>query len=184
MKYISFLLLFLCCSCVAPTFKSVQVNTFEEEKKIAVNVSSIDVVSNVNHFERLPHIENKMPITPENSLKQWIQNRFCALNDFSDIKMQVIIEKAYLTQTDEKMPQWYMFDNVKYTLTYDLKFVFKNSKTVIYTHQIGGYETSSLPKRSSLSAKEEVFEKMLNAMVYKVDEQVRRQLPKKFVNSD
>lgn len=184
MKYFPFFLLFLCCACVGPTFKSVQVNTYEEERKISVNVSTIDVISKVQWFDRLPHIENEMPITPENTLKKWLQNRFYAVNGYSDLKMLVFIEKAYLTQKDEKTPHWYMFDNVKYTLTYDLKFVFKKGDKVVYTHQIGGYETSSLPKRSSLSAKEAVFEKMLNAMVYKVDERIRQQLPEKFVISD
>ena len=184
MKYFSFLLLFLCCACTAPYFKSVEVNTYKEEKKIGVNVASLELASEVERFERHPHIEDEMPITPEKSLKTWALNRFYPANLSSEVRLNIIIEKAYLTKTDEKMPQWYMFDNEKYTLTYALKFVFEKDKKVLYTYYVKGYETSSLPKRSSISSKEEVFEKMLNAMIYKVDEQILSQMPKKFIMGD
>ena len=183
MKYFSFLLLFLCCACVAPQFKSVQVNTYKEEKKIAVNVSTVDLTSIVETFDRLPHIEDEMPITPENALKKWVLNRFYARDEASKVRLNVIIEKAYLTKEEDKMPQWYIFDNEKYTLTYALKFVFKKENQVLYTYYIEGYETSSLPKRSSIASKEAVFEKMLNAMIYKVDEEALEQLPKRFIVS-
>ena len=49
--------------------------------------------------------------------------------------------KSKITQTDEKIPQWYMFDNEKYTLTYALKFVFEKDKKVLYTYYVKGYET-------------------------------------------
>ena len=184
MKYFSFFLLCLCCACAAPQFKSVQVNTYKEEKKIGVNVSTVDLSSTVEQFDRLPHIEDEMPITPENALKKWVLNRFYASNPTSKVHLNVVIEKAYLTKTDDKMPQWYIFDNEKYMLTYALKFVFKKENQVLYTYYIEGYETSSLPKRSSISSKEAVFEKMLNAMIYKVDEEALDKLPKKFIMSD
>ena len=184
MRYISFLLLFLCSACVAPSFHTIKVNTFEEEKKIAVKVSVLDIISKVERFERLPHIENEISISPETVLKKWIRNRFYPISLNSKTEMKVIIEKAYLTKTDEISDKWYIFDNEKYTLTYELKFVFEKEGRVLYTHNIGGYETSSLPKRSSLTTKEEVFERMLNMMVYKIDEKVRVQLPQKFIVSD
>ena len=61
--------------------------------------------------------------------------------------------------------------------------MFKKENHVLYTYYIEGYETSSLPKRSSIASKEAVFEKMLNAMIYKVDEEALKQLPKRFILS-
>ena len=184
MRYFSFLLLFLCCACAAPEFTMVKVNTFEEEKKISVFASAVEINSTVERFDRLPHIEDEMPITPEESLKKWIQNRFVAIKPETQLKMRVVIEKAYLTQMDEQSGHWYVFDNVKYTLSYALKFIFEKGEDVVYTHNIGGYETSSLPKRSSISVKEKVFEKMLNAMIYKIDEEIRKSVPKKFIEGN
>lgn len=181
MKWVGVFFCFLCVACVAPNYKSVEVNTFENEKQVGVYVQSVNVSSLVEHFDRLPHIEEEMPLSPENALRKWVQNRFYPINGKQADQLEIVIEKAYLTQADDKITKWYMLDNVKYTLTYALRFEFVKAGRVIYTHEIGGYETSSLPKRSSIAAKEAVFEKMLNAMIYKVDEQVLHQLPNRFL---
>ena len=46
-------------------------------------------------------------------LKKWVSNRFYASDATSKVRLNVVIEKAYLTKTDDKIPQWYIFDNEK-----------------------------------------------------------------------
>ena len=48
---------------------------------------------------------------------------------------------------------------------------------VVNAQSVTGWEQQSLPKKSSLSAKEDAWEKMLNNMVKKVNNQITSQIP-------
>ena len=183
MKRLSFLFLgIFLFGCTAPELSTFSLNTFKDEKKIALKTNQINIVSKIQHFEHAPHVENQVSITPYDGLKQWINNRFYPVEGID--KIDFIIEKAYLTQSDDVSPKWYVFDNVKYKLTYALKLEYKQGKNILYTQNVSGWESASLPKRSSLTEKEKVFEKMMNQMIQKVDSQIILQMPKRFLNND
>lgn len=178
------LLSFCLLGCQAPEYKEFSLNLFQHRDPIAIKTDEIVVLSNVIQYDRLPHIEDEMIISPEKALKEWAKNRFYPLKSTRSDKMQIIIEKAYMTKTDEKAENWYTLDNEAYKLTYDLKINFEKNGKVLYSQTVSGYESSSLPKKSSMSDKEQVFEKMMNKMIQKVNQRALYQMPKEFIVSN
>ena len=171
------LLSLLLMGCVAPVLKEFRVNTFQDATPVAVGVKEILITNKVEQFDHLPHIENEMPISPVFALETWAKNRFYATNSKKIDTMHIEIEKAYMTKTEEKADNWYTLDNEMYKLTYYVQIDYISNGDVIYTQDVGGFESSSLPKRSSLADKEAVFEKMMNQMVQKVNDKVLIQMP-------
>lgn len=153
------------------------VEDFSNAEPIALNVSDIDISSDVLTFHRLPHIENKMPVPPSDALTNWAKNRFVAADESSDITVDFTVRQAYMLQTDKPSDKWYMLDNVSYRLEYTADFVFKRNNMVVNAQSVTGWEQQSLPKKSSLSAKEDAWEIMLNNMVKKVNNQITSQIP-------
>lgn len=172
--------LFLLSGCEAPQLNPFSVHTYQEERPISLAVGDVQIVSEVKKFDRLPHLEDKMPITPEDALRQWGQNRLYGVNMSSPVDAVITIQKAYMTQSDEKNENWFVYDNVTYTLTYALVLQFKQGDRVLYTQDVDGWESSSLPRRSSLAEKEEAWQKMMNAMIKKVNNKIVNGIPAQF----
>lgn len=181
MKYIiSICFLLFLNACQAPALKRFSVYTYAEEKPIVLNVSDVVLQSEIQRYDRLPHIEEKLPISPEDALKEWADNRFYAADKLSSAQAVITIKQAYMTQKEEKGPNWYTFDNDAYRLTYEVQMAFVDNGKVLYQHSVNGWESSSLPQRSSLSDKEAAWQKMLNAMVRKVNQQLTESVPAVF----
>ncbi len=169
-------------ACVAPTLKPFTINTFQDETPVALNVREITVESHLTKYDRLPHIESKMPVTPEQALTRWAQNRFVTANSNAPTKMVVNITDAYMTQSKQESGSWYTFDNVRYRLTYQVDVQFKRADKVVYTQNVTGWETHSLPQKSSLADKEDAWQTMLNAMVAKVNNKIITDMPSVYKN--
>lgn len=163
--------------CITAIPNPFAVEDFSNAKPIELKVADIDISSDVLTFHRLPHIENKMPVTPSEALTNWAKNRFVAADKASDTVVDFTVRQAYMLQTDKPSDKWYILDNVSYRLEYTADFVFKRNGMVVNAQSVTGWEQQSLPKKSSLSAKEEAWEKMLNNMVKKVNNQMTSQIP-------
>ena len=173
--------LFFLGSCQAPELNVFSLNTYQDDAPLGIKTYRIMIVSEVERFDNLPHIEHRIPVSPEEALRKWAENRFYASQSDNIDEMRIVVEKAYLTEAEDKSDKWYTFDNVLYKLTYDLRIDFiKNGKN-LYTQSVGGFESTSLPARSSLSDKEGAFEKMMNQMIKKVNNQILLQMPKEFI---
>lgn len=183
MKYrlLLVLSLFLLQGCEAPRLNPFSVNTYQEERPISLSVNAVKIESDVKKFDRLPHLEDKMPIPPEEALRRWGQNRFSAVGYSSPIEAVVTIQKAYMTQTEENSDNWFVYNNVNYKLTYALILQFKQDDKILYTQDVDGWESSSLPWRSSLAEKEEAWQKMMNAMIEKVNNKIVKGIPSRFL---
>ncbi len=167
-------------ACEAPHLSSFEVNTFQNQSPVTLNVGAIEVVSEVQQFDRLPYINEKMPVTPEDALRSYVDNRFYAIDMSSPVTAVVTIQKAYMTQKDEDGENWYTLDNIAYKLSYALTLEYKDGDEVLYTQKVDGWESSSLPQRSSLADKEAVWQKMMNTMLQKTDRQLNGTLPERF----
>lgn len=172
--------LLLITGCEAPRLSPFLLNTYQNEKPITLSVGDVQIQSEVKKFDRQPHIEDKMPITPEDALKNWAKHRFYGINMSSPINAVITIQKAYMTQADEKNDSWYVFDNVNYRLTYMLTLQIVEGQKVLYTQNVNGWESSSLPKHSSLADKEKTWQRMMNAMIQKVNNKIVNDLPRHF----
>lgn len=176
-KYAFLVAAWMLSACQTAPSQPFYVNDYAHEKKIPLNVSAVTVQSEVLSYHKLPHIENKMPITPAEAIEKWADNRFKAINPASPVTASVIIKNAYMTQTEKPGKNWYTLDNVSYKLTYDVDMVFTRGNTVLNTQTVSGWEHSAIPQKSSLADKEKEWEKMMNAMVKKVNNQLVSTLP-------
>ncbi len=167
-------------ACQAPLLNQFKVNTLTDEQPIILNASDIRVVSNDIYFDRKPHIEDTLPITPEQALLQWANHRFQAGNETSPTHVVLTIKQADMTHTEDKNSNWYTLDNDTYRLSYQVDIAFMQQDTILYQYAVDGWESSSLPQRSSIADKETAWMKMLNAMIRKVNQQIVQAIPSRF----
>ena len=156
------------------------VNTYADETPVLLDVSVVNITSQIQTYNHLPHIENDLPITPNDVLQDWGHNRLRATNISSPITTEFVIKKAYMTQTDTPSAKWYIFDNVTYRLDYDVILQFKQDHRILYTQTATGWEEYAIPQKSSLYTKEKTWEKMLNNMVQKINDKIVPEIPNEF----
>jgi len=175
---------FLLTACQAVELSDFMVYDFKNDSKINLKTSNISVTSNVHYDLQEPFIEYKMPVTPEQALKHWAQNRFVAVSSDTPVETYIIIEKASMQEREKPSDKWYILDNVEYRLDFQLKIVFVLNQNTISERTVGGYEKRSLPMKSSLADKEEAWSDMMNDMVKKVNKKLTNDLPSYFVQEE
>lgn len=185
MRYLfSFIVVLFLIGCQAPRLNSFNVRTLTDERPIALNVGRVRVDSTVMRYDRKPHIEETLPVTPNEALEEWAQHRFDANNPTSPVNVIMTIHQADMTEREEKGANWYTLDNYAYRLTYQITMEFEQEGHILYKHTVDGWESSSLPQRSSMADKEAVWLKMMNAMIRKVNQQMIDAVPIRFRGSD
>ena len=170
----------LLSACHASPLNTFNVDTFSNQNPVYLNVSLVDTKSDVLTYNRLPHIEKDLPITPNDVLLDWAHNRFRATNISSPIAAEFTVLKAYMTQTDTPTPKWYILDNTTYRLDYDVMLQFKQNDKILYTQTATGWEEYAIPQKSTLFTKESTWEKMMNNMIQKIDNKIVPQIPTEF----
>lgn len=175
------LCLFL-CSCKTLPLTPFKINTYTNEMPIFLNASLFEVTSNVLQYNRLPHIENELPITPDDALQDWAHNRLRATNQLSPITAEFQITKAYMTTAEAPSDKWYILDNVSYRLDYDVVLYFKQNGKIISTQTATGWEEQAIPQKSPLLTKEKVWEDMINNMISKINDRIIPEIPVEFKN--
>lgn len=181
MRIFALSLFFLLAACQAPDLNRFTVYTFSDERPIVLKVSDVVVQSEVMKFNRLPHIEEKLPVSPEEALQEWAHNHFYGADKLSVETAVITIKDAYMTQKEVESANWYTFNNEAYKLTYEVSIAFVRDGNTLYEHTVQGWESSSLPARSSLAEKEGAWQKMLNAMIRKVNGQIVNAIPQTFI---
>lgn len=175
--FVVFCFMVLLSACQAPKLNRFVVNTMTDIRPIVLKVNDVQVKSEIMKYDRLPHIEEKLPISPEDALTEWADNRFYGADKLSHTNVVITIRNAYMTQKEEPASNWYTLDNDAYKLTYEVNMAFIQNDNILYQHTVSGWESSSLPQRSSLADKEAVWQKMLNAMIRKVNRQLTESVP-------
>ena len=170
----------LLSACTALPLGTFNVDTYANQNPIYLNISLLDTKSDVLTYNRLPHIEKNLPITPNDVLLDWAHNRFRSVNKHSTISAEFTVLKAYMTQTDTPSPKWYILDNVTYRLDYDVMLQFKQDGKILYSQTATGWEEYAIPQKSPLTSKEKIWEKMINNMVQKINDKIVPEIPKRF----
>ena len=170
----------LLSACTALPLRTFNVKTYANQNPVYLNVSLLDTKSDVSTYNRLPHIEKDLPITPNDVLLDWAHNRFRSINMSSPITAEFKVLKAYMRQTDTPSPKWYILDNVTYRLDYDVILQFKQDEKILYTQTATGWEEYAIPQKSPLTSKEKVWETMMNNMVQKINDKIVPEIPERF----
>jgi hypothetical protein len=91
------------CSNVAPPMQRLPEMSFRHLTPITLDVGTIEVVSEFKPPAQAPHIEYDMPVTPEDALKRWVQDRLQPIGRTG--KMRVVIHDASATEVPLKTDQ-------------------------------------------------------------------------------
>lgn len=177
-----------CCigmgACTAPSLTAFQIRDYREEAPIVVAAGAVIVQSDVVPSSVLPHIEKRMPVTPERALSDWAEHRFRAGRPTADSALVLTIQEASMIQEEKPSGHWYMLDNVVYELQYRIEMAYHQNGRIMQTQTVSGFEKKSIPEQSSLAAKEEVWQELINEMLRKVNRKVIADMPPGFILSE
>ena len=105
MKKIFLLLLIVLCACVPNYEKAPKMKDYSQVPLLELPVNRVNIVSKIETTERLPHVENIMPLSPEKSLKNWALIRIRP-NYQKDQKAEFIVEKAEMIRHEAPEKSW------------------------------------------------------------------------------
>ena len=174
--HLLFILLFL-SACQVPKVNLFSVEDYQNVQPRSVAVSAIDIQDNTTQYTDLPHIENRIPVSPAKALSTALSNRFRVAFPGSSNTLTFIIQDASLTQTLQESDKWYILDNLEYLLSYQVDVIYNHSGVETDHQTISGWEKQALPKRSSLADKEQTWQKMINAMTQKITDKIYTDMP-------
>ena len=162
-----FLLLFLLSGCMNAPQNVFKTNTYTE---ITLDVSDIETISMVSEFDELPHIEHKMPVSPEEAVIQWEQKYL--IHKGNKKKRVIIIHRADMLLEEKKNTNWFKADEETYTLDYQLEIQLKENNTILKKSTVEGKGFITLAQKSSLGKKEKgwnwLIKKMINHLETKI----------------
>ena len=163
-----FLFLFLLTGCMDAPKNVFQTNTHTE---IFLNVSDLETVSMISPFDGLPHIENKMAVSPEEAVIQW--TRQYLKNKGNTKKIVVIIHKADMLLEKQKNSNWFKTDEEKYTLIYQLEIQLHEAEKVIKKSLVEGKGFTTLAQKSSLATKEKNWNWLIQKMLIHLETKIK-----------
>ncbi len=170
-------------ACTAPELSRFQVTDFGQEAPIVLAVGEIDVVSEVESSHTLPHIEKRMPVTPDQALFDWATQRFKAGRP-GNTALMIVIREASMMQIKKPSGKWYVLDNVMYELRYQIDVVYQKNGQDMVTQTVSGFGNKAIPQKSALATKEKVWQDLLNDMLAKVNRKVIADLPPGLILSE
>lgn len=155
----------------APHYSDFFLPDYTLGRDLTIQVHRIDFNSSIPYNRRFPHIENKIPVSPEQALKDFIQQRIHT-HQMNPYRLIVSIEQADLLQEKDPKPHWYQQDNIKFTLNYFIRLQIYQGNKFLSEKNIGGFEMRSIPKFSSLNKKEEAWLDMMKNMLKKINQKI------------
>lgn len=138
---------------------------FDNKPKIELQVGKIDVISEFTPSFTRPNVEHLFPISIEKTARIWAHDRLEAADFSSNRVAEFIIKDASVTETEEKAPQLFYKDNLKYraTLSVVLKISSANGQSQAQT-SIEAWRELTMPIDTGIEDKEKYW----NEMVYKL----------------
>lgn len=85
------------CSSSSPPMRHFPELTFRNQPPIQLDIGRIEVVPQYQPPAEAPHIEFDMPVSPENALKRWVQDRLQPIGRTGTLR--VVIRDASATET-------------------------------------------------------------------------------------
>lgn len=176
MKTILFLLLFCVGGCLPKYTTPVRVKDYAYKGALFLPVTEIQLVSLVENDGRLPHVENQMPMSPERSLKNWAFIRLRG-NYEKPFTAEFVVRKAEMLREDAPEESFFVYDNYKYTLNYDVVLnVKEGAEKVVATYESAGTVAGTLPMKSSINERDAMFVDMLDMMIEDLDKDISEKI--------
>lgn len=138
---------------------------FDSQKPIELKVSKIDVVSEFTPSFTRPNVEHLFPVSIEKTARIWANDRLEAVDFASNRVAEFIIKDASVTEQEEKAPQLFHKDNLKYraTLSVELKISSANGQSTAQT-SIEAWRELTMPIDTSIEDKEKYWNEMVQKL--------------------
>lgn len=91
------------CSSVNPPMQRFPEMTFRNQPPIQLDVGRVEIVAEYQAPTQPPHIEYDMPVSPENAVRRWVQDRLKPIGRNGILR--VVIRNASATETPLKTDQ-------------------------------------------------------------------------------
>jgi hypothetical protein len=85
------------CASSAPPMESLPPMSFADGQPFVLNVARIEIVSQFQTPSTAPHIELQVPVSPENAIRRWVQDRLQPRGTTGTLR--VVIKNASATET-------------------------------------------------------------------------------------
>ena len=176
MKKIFLSVLMFLCACIPNYEKAPKIKDYSQVPLLELPVNRVNIISKVEAMEKLPHVENIMPLSPEKALKNWGLIRIRPNYQKND-KAEFIIEKAQMIREESPEKSWFVYDNYKYILSYAIKVqILDKDNNVLKSTSIEGFISRKLPQKASVTQRDNMFAQMLSEM----EDQLDKETPKEF----
>ena len=173
-----FLLLLLLSGCMSAPPKSFQVDP--DTDVYSVRVESVEVVPMTTHFDALPHVENQMPTSPEEAIKEWAENHLKPTMEKNQ-NLRIVVKKAEMLKTDLPSEGLFTLNEENYTLNYQMEVELYQQDVVLQTIPVEGKGFITIKKRSSLAAKEKGWAWLIQKMLIHLKIKMQTDLKDVFV---
>ena len=177
MKKILWALLLL-SGCMNAPQKSFQVDP--DTDVYPVQVESVEVVPLTTHFDALPHIENQMPTSPEEAIKEWVEMHLKADSE-APKKLQIIVKRAEMLKTDLPSEGLFTLDEENYTLNYKIEVYLRQQEEVVQTLPVEGKGFITVKKKASLATKEKGWAWLIQKMLIHLKTKMQTDLKDVFI---
>ena len=172
------LLLFFLSGCMTAPERSFQVDP--DTEIYPLSVAEMEVVPMTVHFDMLPHIENKMPTSPEEAIQEWVNNHL-KVTHVGNKKMWVIVERAEMLKTDLPSGSFFKLDEESYTLNYQLSVQIREGDRIIQNLPVEGKGYITLKKKAALASKEKGWAWLIQKMLTHLKNKMQADLEDVFV---
>ena len=170
MKKLFLLCFLLLAGCLSAPEKSFQIE--EDSAPLFVPVQKIETVSMVGHFDALPHVENQMPISPEEAIIRWTEKSL-SVDEKNEGILTIVIQKAEMIRQDKENKGWFSFDEEIYTLSYVIEIQLKQNDQIIKTIPVQGKGFIDVAQKASLAQKEKGWSWLIQKMLIHLKEKLR-----------
>ena len=182
MKKILLIMTMFLAACIHNYDNAPQMKDYSQVPLLELPVSRINTISHVGQMERLPHVENEMPMTPEKALKSWALIRLRP-NYQKKYKAEFVIDQAQMIQEEAPEANIFTYDNNKYTLSYQVTIrILNENGTMIESITANGYISHKLPKRASFVQRDNMFAQMLREMEDQLDAKMPEEIKQKLLD--
>ena len=165
-----FVLFFFLSACMASPQKAFQVNS--EGEVYLIKANEVKTISMTKHFDVLPHIENKIPTSPEEAISEWVEKRL-NVSQTGTKKVWIVVYCAEMLQTDLPSDSMFKFDEVNYTLNYKLEIQVRENNQIVKKVPFSGKGFVVMDKKASLSKKEKGWAELIQKMLAHLEEKIK-----------
>ena len=175
---------FVLCSCAHQKDTAEPKRYFEprftDEKPIELLVNKVEIISEFTPSFTRPNVEHLFPVSIERAAKVWATDRLDAVDFSSNRIAEFIIKDASVTETEEKAPDIFRKDNLKYraTLSAVLKVVEVNGATA--QTSLEAWRELGIPSDTPIAQKEiywhEMVQNLLNDFNTKMQQNIEQYL--------